>query len=90
MTWSPWEVHARSCTQCRDALTAPLKPFRPGLCHTHIEDDDEDPPVQCPHPPSAGGPFCEHHLADMPRIRESGTTKRLGQAMTGRGQEVRT
>jgi hypothetical protein len=104
MTWSAWEIHARTCTQCRDALTGPPKPFRPDRCRTYIEEDDEDPPVQCPHPPSAGGPFCEHHPGavagaiiryqdPMTRIRETGiggTTNRAGQPMAKPGKEVRT
>jgi len=62
MTWtSPQEIHLRNCGQCHEQLKHP-KPFRPDLCHTHIEDDDEDDPAQCPHPAVGGGPFCEHHL----------------------------
>ncbi len=60
---SAWDIHTRDCPQCQDAITSGPKPFRGGQCPMYIEDQDDDPSIQCPHPPDGTGPLCQHHRA---------------------------
>lgn len=72
---SAWDIHVRDCPQCQDAITGGPKPFRGGQCPMYIEDLDEDPSIQCPHPPARPGPLCQHHQAG-PGTQNTGATTR--------------